>query len=130
MAGNYETIPTLLVYGEQELGVVAGGGVMGYGGVFIHEPMETDFSRISRDVTDDISPKGAGFNYDEVSTITVSGILVWTNSFLERAPEGRQDVKEKGIVRVELFDKDTTRRRLDDYEGLFDRLGVKIIDCK
>lgn len=130
MTTNYEQLPTILAYTQEELGVIAGGGVMGFGGVIIHEPVQHEFSRISRDIEDDISPKAAAFNYSEVSTITSSGLLVWTNCFLERAPKGRQDIRTTGKLRLELFDSEDTRSFLDSYleNGIFDRLGIKLVD--
>ena len=126
MTKNFEEMPTLLGFSEEEVGVIAGGGISGYGGVMLHEPTDVAFSRIYTSLEGEVGePVGVGFPYNSVSTITVSGLLKWTNAFLERAPEGRQDVRETGPVRIELFDQEETRQYIEDNIRIFRLLGIK-----
>jgi hypothetical protein len=128
MARNYDQTPTFLGYSEGAIGVIAGGGFSGYGGIMLHEPTDQEFHRISQVTEDETSePKGIGFGYSEVATITVSGLLKWTNYNLNRAPKGRQDVRETGPVRIEVFDEEGLRQYVEEKSKLFERLGIKFI---
>lgn len=131
MSRDYESTPTILGYSEGDVGVIAGGGVFGYGGVMLHEPTDRDFSRIISDLSFVSLPEdstfGFGLNYDNVATITVSGLLKWTNSFLDRAPEGRQDIRETGKVRIEIFDDEEARQIIENRAGHLERLGINIV---
>lgn len=131
MSKNYNSIPTILGYSEGEVGVIAGGGVFGYGGVMLHEPTDQVFHTIVSDLSSETSPDnpfGFGFNYDNVATITVSGLLKWTNCFLDRSPEGRQDVRETGKVRIEIFDEEEARQIIENRAKHLERLGIKIVN--
>jgi hypothetical protein len=128
MTSNYNQMSTFLGYSEDEVGVIAGGGVFGFGGVVIHEPTEAPVHRIVTDPEDaSPSPKGIGFNYASVATITVSGILRWTNATLSRAPQGRQDVRETGQVRIEIFDNEGERDYVEASSKILERLGIHFI---
>lgn len=128
MSKDYEAIPTFLGYSEEEVGVIAGGGIFGYGGVMLHEPTEHDFSLIVSDINDvSENPMGAGFGYSNVATITISGLLKWTNFNLARAPEGRQDVRETGLIRIEIFDEKEMREYVERESRLFEKLGIVFI---
>lgn len=128
MIKNYEETPTFLVYSEKPVGLIAGGGMFGFGGIMLHEPTDKDFSKICTDAElETAEPKGIGFNYSDVATVTVSGLLKWTNSFLDRAPEGRQDVRETGPVRIELFDEEESRQYVEKQSKLLEILGIKFI---
>lgn len=128
MADRHEVTPTILGYSEGELGVIAGGGINGYGGVMLHEPTDLDFRRISHDLDEATKePKGVGFDYSDVATITLSGILRWTNFNLERAPTGRQDLREAGRLRIELFDSAELRDYLESRSRMLGHLGINFI---
>lgn len=130
MSRNYEEIPTFLGYSEDNVGVIAGGGIFGYGGIVLHEPTETEFSRVITSLEHETvsgDPIGAVFSYNSIATITVSGLLRWTNFNLKRAPSGRQDLRETGQVRIEIFDEDESRQYVEQQYGLFERLGVQFI---
>lgn len=125
---TFEDMPTFLGYSEGDVGVIAGGGLFGYGGVMLHEPTQADFHKIAMDIDiESDEPKGVGFNYNSVSTITVSGLLRWTNSNLERAPQGRQDLREVGPVRIEIFDQEESREYIKLKAALFEKLGIHFI---
>ncbi len=128
MGSNYDQIPTFLGFSEGEIGVVAGGSLSGYAGVVLHEPTEELFRSFVSDVEDEgLYPKGAGLNYNSLATITISGLLKWTNSNLSRSPKGRQDVREAGPVRIELFDTDESRKYVEHNSRLFEYLGIQFI---
>ena len=115
-------------YSEEPVGLIAGGGMFGYGGIMLHEPTDNDFSRICTDAgLETTEPKGVGFDYSDMATVTVSGLLRWTNSCLDRAPKGRQDVRETGPVRIELFDEEKSRQYIEKQAKLFEILGIKFI---
>ena len=121
-------MPTFLGYSERDVGVIAGGGISGYGGIVLHEPTESEFHRVVMDPKDETAgPKGIGFNYDHVATITVSGLLKWTNATLSRAPRGRQDIRETGPLRIEVFDNEDQRRYLEENSRLLEKLGIQFI---
>lgn len=129
MTRGYEEIPTFLGYSEEPVGTIARGDIFGYGGVILHQPTESDFSKIYTDITiETTEPKGVRFNYSSVATITVSGLLKWTNFNLDRAPKGRQDITETGPVRIELFDEEETRKYVEEQAKLFELLGIKFIN--
>ncbi|MCA9347763.1 hypothetical protein KC930_04285 [Candidatus Saccharibacteria bacterium] len=127
MAINYETTPVLRAQSNGILGVIAGGGMSGYCGVVIHEPTSAEFYQIKNlpEVNAD-GPLGVRLNYDIVATVTVSGQLRWTNCVLERAPEGRQDVRDTGRIALELFDVDECREFLERCSRTLDLLGISI----
>lgn len=130
MVKDFEQIPTFLGYSEAEaqVGVVAGGGIMGYGGVILHEPTDAELRGITSDLEDKSErTKGVGLNYNDVATITVSGLLKWTNFNLNRAPSGRQDLKETGPLRIEVFDTEDLREYIDNNSKIFERLGIQFI---
>lgn len=128
MEKNYEQTPTFVGYSEEPIGVIAGGGMFGYGGVMLHEPTDHQFERISTTLDEEtVEPKGVGFRYSDVATITVNGLLKWTNFNLQRAPQGRQDLRETGPVRIEIFDEEEARRYVEEKADLFERLGVEFI---
>lgn len=119
-------MPTFLGYSEEAVSVNIG-GFTGYGGVMLHEPTEDEFHLVSNDVDEDRVPKGIGFNYFNVATVTISGLLKWTNRDLSRAPKGRQDVRDTGPVRIEVFDEEELREYVERNIRLFDRLGIKFV---
>lgn len=130
MKRKYEDTPTILGYSEGPVGVLAGGGVFGFGGVVIHEPTSTN-ERVGKICTDpeletDL-PRGIFLKYPEVATVTVSGLLRWTNSYLDRAPKGRQDVRETGPVRIEIFDEEGARQYIHSQSTMLGELGIKFI---
>lgn len=128
MGNRFDQIPTFLGYSEGEIGVVAGGGFGGYAAVVLHEPTEKEFHRVVNDLEyESPDPKGIGLNYDSVATITISGLLKWTNWNLCRAPQGRQDVRETGLVRIEIFDTDDLRDLVEERSELFKVLGIKFV---
>jgi hypothetical protein len=127
MAKSYEEIPTLLGFSEEEVGVIAGGVYRYRDSVMLHEPTDVDeFTIIHTSLVGEVGePVGVGFPNNSVSTITVSGLLKWTHALWERGPQGRQDVKEIGPVRIELFDEEETRQYIEDNIRIFRLLGIK-----
>lgn len=128
MSKNFDQIPTIMGYSEEPVGVIAGCGSGGFGGVVLHEPTDGEIYQFSGDLNPkSLLPIGYNFHYEDVATVTVSGLLEWTNFNLRRAPEGRQDVMEAGPVRIEVFDSEQLRRTIEAHAKLFEKLGMKFI---
>lgn len=128
MSRDYEQIPTFLGYSKEPVGVMAGGGVLGFGGIMLHEPTTTSPEVVTADPENQSSiPKGIGFAYNSVATITISGMRKWTNHILRGAPEGLQKVNSIGPIRIEIFDQEDLRQYIEQQSKLLERLGIKFI---
>jgi hypothetical protein len=131
VAGNYDLAPTFLGYSDGDVGVIAGCGISGFGGVVLCEANGLGASRIVFDPsinTNRRSTHGVLFEYDSVAAITISGVRKWTNCILSSAPAGRQDLAEAGPVRIEVFDTEKARLFVESHSGMLEKLGLIIID--
>lgn len=130
MASNYDQIPTFLGYSEQGVGVIIGGvGFDRYSGLVFHEPTDAEFDSVIQNPEDTSSnPKGIGLSYDQVATVTVAGLLKWTNWNLSRWSRDNQSVREASApVRIEIFDTEQQREYVETHAKLFERLGIQFI---
>lgn len=94
----------------------------------LHEPTDRDFHSISPELNiASGEPIGIGFGYNNIATVTIAGLLKWTNYNLSRAPQGRQDLKETGLVRLEIFDTEEMREYLETESDIFEYLSIKFI---
>ena len=127
MSDTYDEKPTLLAYSEEPLSVGAGGGMFGYGGVAVHQPVEGDLERLSMYPEKEPGTLGVCFSYSDTARITVDGLRKWINFNLADVPKGRQDIRETGKLRVELFDTEQLNAFIKDNREFFNRLGLKFI---
>ena len=126
MSDKYDEKPTILAYSEDPLSVVAG-GISGYGSVALHKPVEGKPGGLSTYPEREPGTLGVGFSYDDTARVTVAGLRKWINFNLSDAPKGRQDVRETGKLRVELFDTEQLNDFIKQHREFFERLGLKFI---
>lgn len=106
---------TFTIASQLRLVVEAGGGALGFGGVVVYQEKPNN-----RKLDDPV--EGIRFVYEEVARIKVHGRTVWINKELPDAPKGRQDVLERGLIELELFEG-TARKTLENNEKQAKKLG-------
>jgi len=128
MSKEFDEKPTFLAYSKKRLSVVTGGGLRGYESVVVHKPVKGDPGDISMYPEQDTNTTfGVFFAYGNTARIHIDGCRKWINYNLSDAPQGRQDIKDTGKLRIELFDSEELKAFIEENRQVFQRLGLKFI---
>jgi len=120
--------PTFIITSNKALTVEAGGGIFGFGGVVIYEPHSSGASGFSLYPREDGCDRGTGFDYSDVARISLDEQNLWINNQLPEAPAGRQDVRETGTIKLELFDSPKLRQQFKRHKEAYAKLGLNSSD--